>query len=295
MDLNRLEIFKQVVLSGSFTKAAHQLKQPKSRISRTISSLEKELGIQLIYRTTRAFQLSEAGHELFARISPLLSEIKNSLEVVSSESGEVSGLIKVTVPEDMGSELLGKLCHEFIQTYPKVQISIHASNTLVDLVKESIDVSIRVSRAKDSTMIQKKIGAVEMIFVMSPELFYKYQPRKLEDLEKVPYLVFDAKDLRTRPVKVTNLKESKTFKPRPSFGSNNFFVLRSMALQSTGFALLPAFLAKENIAKGELMHVCKEWRTEGAPVQILIPHQKEVPIKIRKFIDFIGPKLMQYF
>lgn len=294
-NLSKLEVFKEVVQAGSFTKAAKNLKQPKSRISRIISSFEKELGVQLIYRTTRAFQLSQAGEDLYQRISPLLNQIKNSLELVSSESDEVAGLIRVTVPEDMGSELLGKLCHEFIENHPKVKIAIHASNTIVDLVKDSIDVSIRVSRSKDSTMIQKKIGNVEMVFVMSPELYQKYKPQKLEDLDKIPFLVFDPKDLKTRVVKVVGPKEARSIKPRPCFGSNNFFVLRTMAMQGTGFALLPAFLAKENIRRGELVQVCKEWRTEGVPVQILIPHQKEVPKKIRKFIDYIAPKLMQYF
>lgn len=294
-NLNKLVVFQEVVQAGSFTKAALNLKQPKSRISRIISSLEKDLGVQLIYRTTRQFQLSEAGVELFKRLSPLLNEIKNSLEVVTSESEEMSGTIRVTVPEDVGSELLAKLCHDFMELHPKVQISLHASNQIVDLVKESIDISIRVSRSKDSTLIQKKIGQVQMIFVMSPGMFQKFQPRKLEDLEKIPFLVFDAKDLKTRPVKVTNLKETKSIKPRPCFGSNNFFVLRAMAMNSSGFALVPAFLVQDNLARGELIQVCKDWRTEGVPIQILIPHQKEVSKKIRKFIDFIAPKMMQYF
>lgn len=294
-NLNKLVVFKEVVQAGSFTKAAENLKQPKSRISRIISSFEQELGVQLIYRTTRQFQLSQAGLELFNRIAPLLNEITNSLEIVSSESEEMSGIIRVTAPEDVASELLVKICHEFMEAYPKVQVAIHASNALVDLVKESIDVSIRISRAKDSTMIQKKIGQIHMIFVMSPELFQKHQPRRLEDLEKIPFLVFDAKDLKARIIKVTNLKETKSIRPQPCFGSNNFMVLRAMAMHGTGFALVPAFLVQENLAQGELIQVCKDWRTEGITVQILIPHQKEVSRKIRKFIDFTAPKLMPYF
>lgn len=98
-NLNKLMVFQAVVQAGSFTKAALNLKQPKSRISRIISSLEKELGVQLIYRTTRQFQLSDAGIELFKRLSPLLNEIKNSLDVVTSESSEMSGIIRITAPD----------------------------------------------------------------------------------------------------------------------------------------------------------------------------------------------------
>lgn len=66
IDLNRLEIFREVVLAGSFSKAALRLKQPKSRISLSIAALEREMGVSLIYRTTRQFQLTQSGSELFA-------------------------------------------------------------------------------------------------------------------------------------------------------------------------------------------------------------------------------------
>lgn len=295
IDLNKLFIFREVVLAGSFSKAANNLKQPKSRISRVISSLEAELGVQLIYRTTRQFQLTQAGSELFDRISPLMLELKNSIELVTSDKDELSGLIKVTVPEDLGIEHFSKLCHDFLQLYPRVQIGLHASNNIVDLVKESIDVSIRIGRSKDSSMIQKKIGQVEMIFVMTPELFRKYQPRKLDDLEKVPFLTFEALNLSSQKLKITNGKEIKNLKLTPIFGSNNYFVLRSMILQGTGFCLLPVFLAKPYLANGELVQVCKDWKAEGHPIQILIPQQKEIPKKVRIFIDYVAPRLKQYF
>ncbi len=295
IDLNKLRIFREVVLAGSFSKAALNLKQPKSRISRVISSLEKELGLQLIYRTTRQFHLTQAGTELFNRISPLMLELKKSIEQVASESDETSGLIKVTVPDDIGTELLGQLCHEFMEIYPKIQIGVHASNDIVDLVKNSVDISIRIGRIKDSTMIQKKIGHIEMIFVMSPLLFQKYQPRRLKDLEKIPFLAFEAFDLKTHFVKITNGKEKLKFKFIPRFGSNNFFVLRSMVLRGTGVALLPVFMVKRFLESGELVQVTKDWKVEGLPIQILIPQQKEIPPKIRKFIDYIAPRLEKYF
>jgi LysR family transcriptional regulator for bpeEF and oprC len=294
-DLNKLKVFKEVVLAGSFSKAAINLKQPKSRISRTISSLEQELGLQLIYRTTRQFRLTQGGKELFDKISPLLIELKNTIEQITTENDEVSGDIRITAPEDLGSELLGKLCHSFLQIYPKVRIGIEANNSVVDLVKESIDVAIRIGKVKDSSLIQKKIGKVEMILVTSSEVYLKYHPHQLDDISKIPFLAFKSKSLRSYSLKVANAKETRTIKMTPYFESNNFFVLRSMLLLHSGLALMPSFLVKDHIAKGELIQVCKEWKAEGVPVQILFPQQKEVPERIRKFVDYISPRLMQYF
>ena len=294
-DLNKLEIFKEVVIAGSFTKAAKTLKQPKSRISRQIASLERDLGVQLIYRTTRQFQLTQTGQELYERIFPILTELNNTLDNLNSEAQEVSGVIKLTVADDIGSELMGKICREFMDLYPKVQIGLHTGNQVVDLVKDSIDVAIRISKTKDSTMSQKKLGSVEMVFVLSPALYKKYDLRKLEDLEKIPFMAFESLTLRPQVLKVSNTKETRTLKFKPIFGSNNFLVLRSMALQDAGLVQIPSFLAQNYIQRGELIQVFKEWKTEGTPIQILYPQQKEMPLRIRKFIDFIAPKLMQYF
>ena len=294
-DLNKLRIFREVVLAGSFTKAALNLKQPKSRISRTISSLEREMGVQLIHRTTRQFHLSRAGESLFEKISPLLMELKNSIEEVTNTNDEISGEIRITVPEDLGSELFGKLCHSFLELYPNIQIGIEATNAVVDLAQESIDVAIRIGKVKDSSMIQKKIGNVEMILVVSPETFSKFKPKKLDDIAKIPFLAFSSRNLRSHQFKLSNKKVTKTIKIKPFSGSNNFFVLRSMVLLGTGIALMPSFLVKDSLANGELLQVCKEWRAEGVPVQILFPQQNEMPARVRKFIDYISPRLMQYF
>ena len=89
--------------------------------------------------------------------------------------------------------------------------------------------------------------------------------------------------------------------PKPSraenpthFASNNFFTLRQMVLLGSGLTLLPAFLARDFISEGQLVQVFKDWSLESSPVQILLPHQKKTPQRIRKFIDFLGPRLAQY-
>ena len=295
VDLNKLRIFREVALAGSFSQAALNLKWPKSRISRVVSSLEKDLGTQLIYRTTRQFHLTDAGNELFKRISPLMVELKNSLESISAENNEISQFIKITAPEDVATELLGKICHDFIEKNPKVEIGLNASNSVIDLVKESIDIAIRVGRVKDSSMIQKKIGNIERVLVMSPNLFNRYHPKRLEDLAAIPFLAFDDSNLKSYKIRLTNGKEVRTMKVKPSFGSNNFFVLRSMALQDNGLALIPEFLAKNYIKEGKLVQVCPSWKAEGLPIQILLPQQKEIPKKIRALVNFMAEKLNPYF
>lgn len=294
IDLSGLQIFLEVVRAGSFSGAALTLKQPKSRVSRHIARLEKELGIQLIYRTTRQFQLTQAGQDLFRRTLPLLNELSSTWHDLSVASDEVTGPIRVTVPEDISSAFMGRLCREFMTLYPKVQIAVWSSNTNIDLVRESIDVAVRIGRVKDSSMIQKKVGDVDLIFVASPSFITKYgELNRIEQAEEVPFLAFTPADLKRFSAKITNGRAKRTLKMKVVFASNNFFTLRQNAIQGGGVALLSRFLAREQIASGELVHVFRDWSSEPIPMQILIPHQKEPPVRVRKFVEFAAARLLQ--
>jgi DNA-binding transcriptional LysR family regulator len=292
VDLNRIELFREVVLAGSFSRAAARLRMPKSRVSRHIAQLEHDLGIALIYRTTRQFRLTQAGGDLFQRTAPLLKALQSTLEEVSSGAEEIAGLIKVTVPEDIGSELFGRICHDFLTLYPRVEIGVLASNQIVDLVKDSIDVAVRIGPARDSSMIRRKIGSVGLILCASPDFLARHgTPLRLEQLEKLPFLSFGAIGQGRQALKMTNGRENRSIRVNARFSCNNFFVLRSMACEGSGITAMPAFLARELFASGKLVPVLKEWSVETSPVQILIPSQKDVPHKIRAFVDFLAERL----
>ena len=295
LDLNKLSVFRELAEAKSFTKAAQNLKQPKSRVSRTITSLEKELGVQLIYRTTRSFQLTQAGTLLLTEIRPILNDLSNSLEKLISDTNEIAGQIRLTTPDDIASELLSGICQEFMEMNPKIQIKIFASNSVMDMVKDHFDLAIRIGKPKDSSLIQRRIGNVNTEIVMTPEMYQKYKPKKIEDLAKIPWLAYE--DLQGKPqlFKMIKGKDSKSLKMNPKFACNNFFMLRAMALKHAGFMAAPSFLVKNAIMKGELVPLFRDWKSEELPLHVLIPQQKEVPLRIRKFLDYLVPKLMPYF
>lgn len=295
IDLNRLRIFKEVVQSGSFSKAALNLRQPKSRISRQISALEKDLGIQLIYRTTRQFQLTAAGNDLFVQASPLLNQLRNTLDQVRTASEELSGSIRLSVPDDIGLSMMGLVCKEFLSLHPKIRIDLHVGNMLVDLIRDSFDLVVRIGKVRDSTMIQKKLGNVGLSFVASPGLLKKYPAiRDMQDLLDLPFLAFSSQNNRSLLVKVRKEAKTVSLPLSPIFSANNFFVLRELALADVGFTVVPPFIAKDFIKAGSLMPLLAGWQTDGGPVQILMPQQKEVPTRIKRFVEFLSDRLTDY-
>ena len=294
LDLNQIRTFVRIVQAGSFTKAAELLRQPKSRVSRRLAALEKELGIQLIYRTTRQFQLTENGCIYYERCRGLIEGLENLTTEMSDATSEISGVIKVTAPDDMSGPRFAGVLDDFRKLYPRIRFEVLLTQAYVDLVKESIDVALRIGRLKDSSLRVKKVSAVKSIFVASAGFVERYKDAEdLAQLTKLPFLGFISQNqinvVRSSDGKKMNLKMNAIF------GSNNPTMMLSMALAGWGIAFIPEFICKEHIRAGRLVHLHRNLHSEEVPISLVTPEQKEVPLKIKKFVEFAAKRLKDQF
>lgn len=293
-DLNQVRNYVRLVQAGSFTKAAEVLKQPKSRVSRHLAALEKELGLQLVYRTTRQFQLTEVGRAFYERARGLVE----GLEALSSElvenTSEVSGLIKITAADDVGVRQLPAVLDEFSKLYPQVRFELLLSQSYVDLVKESVDVAIRIGTLKDSSLRVRRIGTVKNIFVATPGLLERYrQWDDLSSLESLPFI-----GMTSYPkIEFWRSGDLKKFsiKPKMIFTANNPTFQVQMALLGKGVTFVPEFLVQEHLQSGRLVHIHKNMRGNEVPISLVMPEQKEVSLKVKKFSEFAIKKLKELF
>ncbi|KHD87471.1 MAG: transcriptional regulator [Bdellovibrio sp. ArHS] len=291
LDLNQIRTFVRLVKTGSFTKTAQLMRQPKSRISRKLAALEKDLGVQLIYRTTRQFQLTETGRQFYERAQGLIEGLENLSNEVSEATAEVSGLIKVTAPDDMGVKNLPPLLDEFSKIYPLVYFELHLSQAYVDLVKESVDVAIRVGVLKDSSLKARKVGSVKNIFVATPGFLERYRGwEELSQLSSLPFVGMSGKG-----IEVLRASDSKKvdIKPNYIFRANNPGALVEFALLGKGIAFVPEFLCMDHLRSGRLVHIHRNLRGPEVPINIVTPDQKEVPLKIKKFTEFIAKRFKE--
>ncbi|MNK99991.1 HTH-type transcriptional regulator DmlR [compost metagenome] len=284
----------KIVQAGSFTKAAVTLRQPKSRVSRRLAALEKELGVQLIYRTTRQFQLTEVGRQFYERSRNLIEGLETLSNEVSETTAEVSGLLRVTASDDMGIKYLAPILEEFTQMYPLIRFEVFLSQAYVDLVKDSVDVALRVGILKDSSLKAKKIGAVKSIFVATPGFLERYgQVDDLDQFSQLPYLGMGTA-AKVEAIRDTDSKKL-SLKTNTVFSANNPAMLLAMALTGRGVAFIPEFLCREHLRTGRLVHVLKNLRSQEIPVSLVTPDQKEVPLKLRKFLELAHKKLKETF
>lgn len=278
--------FSKVAELGSFTKAAKALRQPKSRVSRSIMRLEDEVGVQLVLRTTRSMSLTEAGKELFQSIKSPLHDLQGSLDNLTGRS-QISGVLRVSTPEDMAVTLLPDIIADFRDLYPDISFEVTVSNESADLVQQNLEVAFRIGSFKDSSLVQKKLGTVKLIFVASEKYLSAYgEPKKLPDLAEHKILDFlnsDGESAFDRKFTKTDLK--------PNLTSTSFSLLHTLALKHRGIALLPDFYASPSIVEGKLVQILKNHEWEPKNISLVYVPTKNLPQRARAFIDFVSERV----
>jgi LysR family transcriptional regulator for bpeEF and oprC len=294
LDLNLLKTFSKVLEVGSFTQAAGALKQPKSRVSKAIARLEKELGVQLIQRTTRSVTPTHSGKELYARIALHLQEIEKETVAITQKENKVEGIIRIAASEDIGHSILVDIIEEFNKRYPLVSFEILISNDLINLQKERIDLAFRISKLKDSSIIQKKIGSVELIFTATPGYLKKFgTPSNLRELIDHKVFTFFKTDSQQDFDPIAEILKKDELKFRLS--CNSFILLYSQTLKGRGIGLIPDFYCRDDFSKESLVRVLPAFSVGKRNIHVVYPAAKNIPVRTRKFLDFSAEKLKGHF
>lgn len=294
LDLNDVAIFVKLGQYRSLTKTAQALEQPKSRVSRRLVALEKSLGAQLVHRTTRQFALTEIGEKYLEQCRQHIQALENQSLELPQRNTHIAGSLRLTAPEDIGAEVLPPLIDEFTKKYPQIEISLILTNQLVDIVRDRFDLALRVGRQAASTLRSRKLGAVSMICVAGPAYLRMNMPTDINDLPRNRLLVFTGDD-QARTLTLVNGKQR--FKiPKPyAFSTNHSKTARDMAIRNNGVAIVPDFLCRPFLQRGELVEIVKPWRTENMPISLLYAPQVELPARLRLLIDFLTPRLTRFF
>lgn len=293
MDLNEIYVFSKVVEHGSFTKASEFLGIPKSRISRNVASLERELGVQLLYRTTRQIELTPAGKKYFQKCSNLFHELDSLNSEISSFSDDIQGLIAITAPEDIATRFLPRIASDFMLLNPRVRFDFYLTGRRVDLIKEPVDLALRIGKLQDSTLKARKIGELSSILVATPHFISRHKvASKIDDLNDLPKIGFGNLGKANPWVLIQNKREH-TIIPNVNLMTNSMDMLLHLILENKGVGLLPTFIAREYLMRGELQQILPGAVTPALPIHFVTAPQKEIPLKVKKFMDFAAEKLAQ--
>lgn len=292
MNLNELTVFVKIVEIGSFTGAADILEMPKSTVSARLSSLEGRIGVTLIRRTTRRLFVTDEGKAYYQKCMQALMQISAAEEQIAQSQSEPKGILKITAPVELGVTLLPKILGDFQVQYPSVSLEVILSDKTMDLVSEGIDIALRAGSLKDSTLIAKKLGAVYFAAFASPQYLKKYgTPKKPQDLKDHTCLHFSP--LSPKEWQLNGPGGSQRVEINKKIIINDMNLIKSMALDGYGIALLPTFYCFNESSKNSLVRVLDAWKSNQRSVQFVYPMQEFVPKKLSAFLNYSSDKLKQ--
>ncbi len=294
MDYNQISLFIEVVEAGSISEAARRLNMAKSNISRALVNLEKSLKIQLIYRSTRSFKPTEVGQDFYNLCKGPFGQIRESVEKIKKDEVDLKGKLIITVAIDFAHTILPSVISDFSRNYPKIELDIRGEDRRVDLIKEGVDLALRVGPLSDSMLKSLKICDISLILVASPAyLAAQARIKSIEQLQDHRMITFNKKNENQLQLIKRNGKKQKV-KINTTTMVNNPLIAKSLAILGQGVALLPDIICHEELKAGELVRVLPEFATELSPLHFVWPAQTAESPRVRAFINYSKDILKNY-
>lgn len=296
MDISTLKTFIEVMRQGSFAAVAREHNIDPSSVSRSISGLEKELGVRLFQRTTRQLSPTEAGMTYFYRIEPLIEEMQQAVDSIQEVSGQLKGTLRFTASVPFGLKCIVPLLAKFSTLYPDLVIDLLLTDSRLDLLTERIDLAVRLGQLKDSTLIVQKLMSTSYLVCASPDYLKKWaQINQPDDITQHNCLLFPLAGFRSRWIFKNNQGEITEIPVSGRTIISNATALQQCALMGMGLALLPQWLIKEDLEAGTLINILPSYDVTGTDFQtaawLVYPFRTYVPLKVRVFIDFLKKHL----
>lgn len=291
LDVEPLIAFCAVIDTGSFSKAAERLGQTPSGVSRTISRLEKQLGMTLMHRTTRRLDLTEEGTWLLGRARRILADLDDTEAEAAARRSQPSGLVRVNAATPALDHLVAPLIAPFLDAYPKIELEFTSAETVVDLIEERADVAIRIGALADSTLKARRLGSSRIRVLAAPDYLARHgTPLDTADLAKHRRLGFAAPaSLNTWPLRA-NGEEGWPAAPQVTASSGE--TVRHLALAGAGIASLSDFLTRADLAAGRFVPVLPELTLPWTqPVWAVFYKQGALAPRVAALVDFLAERL----
>ena len=192
--MNSMAVFRRVVEAENFSAVARETNMSQSTVSKHIAALEERLGTKLLNRSTRSIKLTEAGKEYYHHCIRILNDFQEAEASVGKGKIKPTGTLRISTSAAFGRNCMLPYLQEFFDAFPDIDIDLLFDDDYVDLVKEGIDLAIRIGPLADSTLIARKIGTSPRVVVASPEYLVKHgRPRKPADLMRHNCLFYSLK------------------------------------------------------------------------------------------------------
>lgn len=290
-DLNDLFYFVQVVDYAGFAPAGRALGVPKSKLSRRIGVLEQRLGVRLIQRSTRRFSVTDIGRTYYQHCRAMLVEAQAAQESIELTRAEPCGVVRVSCPVALLDMQVAGMLATFMWTYRSVEVHVEATDRVVDIISEGVDIAIRVRRPplQDSDLLLRTFGEAQQCLVASPSLLTSTStPRVPADLTTLPSLAHGL----PQNEHVWELQGADNAQARiphhPRLITRGMLALRTAAVAGIGVVQLPVMMIADQLARGELVRLLPDWAPRSELVHAVFASRRGQLPAVRALLDFLA-------
>ena len=283
-----MRAFTQVVEEGGFAAAARKMQLSRSAVNKLVINLENQLGVQLLYRTTRTVTPTDNGRAFYDRCIDILSSIEEAELAISQQSQQPKGILKINAPLSFGISFFGDKVAEFMARYPDIKIQLTLEDRFVDPITEGYDLTMRIGSLPESpNLVVNPIKKFPRFICAAPSyLQARGLPQDPSDLKHhhclhYGYLASGCHWLLTKD------GNQEKISIEPVFCANNGEVLRDAAIKDLGIVMLPDFILNSALERGELQIILPDYQALGLSLSIFYPLNRHLSTKVQLFTQFI--------
>ena len=292
--MNRIEDFQAfaaIVDHGSLTAAARQLGRSLQSVSRSLAAVERDIGVELIRRTTRRASPTDAGLAFHRRLTAALAEIDAAKLETSNRRAEATGLLRISGSSAFAPLYIVPALPTFLAAHPKVEVELDLSDGYVDLIGEGYDLAIRIGELPDSTLKRRRLANSRRIVFSAPSYFAQHgKPRRPEDLARHECIVRTAaRDGNAWPFNVDG--RVKTVKVAGRFRTSGALAANEAAVRGLGIANAPLWQVRSLVDRSSVELVLTRFEPSPIPIHAVWPMTRVLPARTQLFIEFLARRL----
>jgi DNA-binding transcriptional LysR family regulator len=269
---------------GSFAGAARKLKSSRSRISEQVSQLEKDLQIRLLQRSTRQLGMTQEGLKIYQKAKKL-PDMLSEIESITKSDNSPSGKVTLTLSQDSAHKLFLPTLKVFQEKYPEIELDLLLEDRQMDLIKNQIDLAIRIGSVNDESLIARELHREAIGFFASPDYLKIHGcPEDLDDLKNHSWITY--KD--DEPfIKVVKQEANVTIKPKKIIRCNSPMMAHTLAANGFGLSLFFPCTIQPELSSHQLVQVMPHWQYGPFSFYLVYLSRHHIPERVRVLIDFI--------
>ena len=292
--MHSMAVFRRVVEAKSFSAVARETNMSQSTVSKHIAALEERLDTKLLNRSTRSLKLTEAGKEYYHHCIRILNDFQEAEASVGKGKIKPTGTLRISTGAAFGRTYMLPYLNEFFSTYPDINIDLLFDDDYIDLVKQGIDLAIRIGPLADSTLIARKIGSSPRVVVASPEYLVKHgRPKKPADLIKHNCLLYSLQKAPDLWYFNSAQEGDESIRVSGRLKASSPDAICDATMEGMGISVLCEWYARKYIKDGRLKVILQDYHPTAYDINAVYPERKFVPQKVKRMIEFLARKVKE--